>query len=649
MEETAGKDLMAELHKSFDRQYQVDPLPEELSGDYVLLSVLSCRENRRVCLLERRDTKEKRIYKESSDLRGLRTLETEYCFLLVLGETKEDLIYRREEATSLEYLIRPYYEGVTLLQYVENRGLREGGAEGEGLPLSEAVDLLRSVLGEVKKLHRQEPPLVHRDLKPSNILRCPDGSCKIIDFDSLREYKEGEEHDTFYMGTRVTAAPEQFGFRQTTVRTDIYTLGVLFLYLLTGDYMAEGAAWDGLPKEVRYIIGRCLSFDPEKRYATVTDLDRELICLKRFGCSRRRMRLRVFGGLTGCLLIAGILLGLLVRGRGHLWVRPVTFSNPQVEAAVRKSVPGLEEGPIYPEDLSYVTTLVLCGDRTFASWEQHKEFHDDNWALCDEELAPMEPADLSDLEKFPNLINLVLCNQGLETVSDLSVYPKLKAVNLFHNSIEDLSFFEGTENLDIVDLTRNQVDDLTQLRGNRKLRSLKLRGNNVEDMTPLSDLNLQILDLLDNPVSDFSFLDHMPNLTMLRVSNADAEDVERITTLKKLYELEIFNYRLENLEPLTVLRDMDALMISQSPCLVSLEGVQRFRALSFLDVQGTGITDLSLLKECKYLNSLSINQDAIKDITVLREIPRLRRLSIDYSQEEAVRALDLTGVEIELH
>ena len=56
-----------------------------------------------------------------------------------------------------------------------------------------------------------------------NILLTEEGTCRIIDFDSAREYKPGEAHDTFYMGTEKTAAPEQFGFMQTDERTDIST------------------------------------------------------------------------------------------------------------------------------------------------------------------------------------------------------------------------------------------------------------------------------------------------------------------------------------------------------------------------------------------------------------------------------------------
>ena len=648
MKSPEEQQTLTELEAAFGKSYRIDPLPEELDGFYECLSVLSCKRGRRVCLLQKRETGEKRIYKESSDPEGRRSLETEYCFLLVLGESTDTTAYRRNEETGLEYLLRPYYEGVTLQQYVESAREQNTASEKEGLSTEEAIALMRSVCREVAKLHRQDPPLVHRDLKPSNILRCPDGSCRIIDFESLREFKEGEEHDTVYMGTRETAAPEQFGYRQTTVQTDIYTLGVLFLYLLTGGYSVNTPGWNGLPREVRHCINKCLSFDPEGRYGSVAELDRDLACIGRLGLRFRTILFRAAAGILGVLALFLGTLGIL-KAAGILGNKPVRFANAQIEEAVRKANPEFSGRDIYPEDLSRVTVVVLCGDRTFASWEQHKEFHDDNWAFCDQELAPMESADLSDLAMFPNLNTLVLCNQGLETLPDLSVYPKLKQVNFFHNSLTDLSGFTGTEHLDIVDLTKNQVSDLMPLQGNLRLRCLRLRGNNVPDMSPLAELNLQILDLLDNPVEDLSFLDNMPNLTTLRLSGVSSEDVGRIAALKKLDELEIFNYRMENLEPLSELREMNWLSITQSPGLTSLEGIQKMRHLEGLDIQNTGITDISLLRNCTHLTYLSICLDRIEDYSVLKELPKLRKLSVDFLQEPEIRSLGLENVELEYH
>ena len=61
----------------------------------------------------------------------------------------------------------------------------------------------------------------------------------MIDFGISRKTKEGRTKDTTFLGTAGYAAPEQFGFMQTDIRSDIYSIGVVFHEMLTGK-MPEG-------------------------------------------------------------------------------------------------------------------------------------------------------------------------------------------------------------------------------------------------------------------------------------------------------------------------------------------------------------------------------------------------------------------------
>lgn len=74
------------------------------------------------------------------------------------------------------------------------------------------------------------------------------------------------------------AAPEQFGFRQSDVRTDIYAMGVMMNYLLTKKYPDELCY--NSPKygkfSMSYIINKCIEFLPDNRYQTVTELRKDL-------------------------------------------------------------------------------------------------------------------------------------------------------------------------------------------------------------------------------------------------------------------------------------------------------------------------------------------------------------------------------------
>ena len=161
-------------------------------------------------------------------------------------------------------------------EYVNGETLEERISRGGSFTREEAVGIVRQVCEALACLHSQEPPIIHRDVKLSNIMISHDGIVKLIDYNAARLYEKGLNQDTRLIGTEAYAAPEQFGFAQTDARTDIYALGVVFNYLLTGahikDRMAEGACGA--------VIRKCTQMDPKQRYQSVSELDQALQVLK---------------------------------------------------------------------------------------------------------------------------------------------------------------------------------------------------------------------------------------------------------------------------------------------------------------------------------------------------------------------------------
>ena len=109
---------------------------------------------------------------------------------------------------------------------------------GIGRGIACAVGLLHGGLGE-------GAPVIHRDLKPSNVMVVggKNGlprSFVLIDLGIARTWREGAEADTTRLGTRSYAPPEQFGFGQTSVRSDVYALGAVLWFCLTGEDPAPG-------------------------------------------------------------------------------------------------------------------------------------------------------------------------------------------------------------------------------------------------------------------------------------------------------------------------------------------------------------------------------------------------------------------------
>lgn len=169
-------------------------------------------------------------------------------------------------------------ELVVVMEYLQGETLQDVVLRcGPSFQLAQEV--FPQVCEAVRELHeRFNPSLIHRDLKPANIV-LSNGKVFLIDFGIARVYRNGGTADTSHLGTRAYAPPEQYGFGQTDARSDVYALGMVLFYCLTGR-TAEVADRESafahplVPGEYRSIIERACAFDPCNRYGSVEDLQR---------------------------------------------------------------------------------------------------------------------------------------------------------------------------------------------------------------------------------------------------------------------------------------------------------------------------------------------------------------------------------------
>lgn len=159
-------------------------------------------------------------------------------------------------------VLEDYISGGTLRQELDARGK---------LPLAQALHWLFQILDGLEEIHKYH--MIHRDIKPENILISVDGVVKLLDFGIARFQKNNQSKDTVVLGTAGYASPEQFGFRQTDVRTDIYAVGVLLCNMLTGKMPDEELPSD---ESMRYIITKCTQMDPGNRFVSVQALKNQL-------------------------------------------------------------------------------------------------------------------------------------------------------------------------------------------------------------------------------------------------------------------------------------------------------------------------------------------------------------------------------------
>lgn len=162
-------------------------------------------------------------------------------------------IYAMYEHDGLLTIIEEYISGDTLQEVIDLCG---------SVSESDAVSYSIKLCDILIALHSQKPVLIHRDIKPSNVILTEDERIILIDLNAARQCISEKERDTRLIGTEGYAAPEQFGFGNSSCQTDIYAVGNLIKALIGLD---NNPSMKVSPK-LSSVINKCLEMNPKDRY-----------------------------------------------------------------------------------------------------------------------------------------------------------------------------------------------------------------------------------------------------------------------------------------------------------------------------------------------------------------------------------------------
>lgn len=662
------QDMVKDFLKEFNSAEGKIELPAFLE-DYRVLSCLYEREEKSCYMVAHWQTDEKYLLKIRKCKDNRNVLEVEHQRIQELAQAfPEDYrtsLYWKENGA--EYLLKFYIQGMDLEAYQEKKGM---------LDAAEILRIAIEICRAAAKLHALTPPVVHRDIKPKNLIIDDRGNVHLIDFETARDYKENHTRDTVFFGTEGNAAPEQYGYSQSDVRTDVYGIGKVLEYLLHENPACQGKD-RGACRRIHKIIQKAAAFDPANRYQSVPRLQRALEkALNRLGERRWKRTIFLIGAIEAVAAALLICAQLYVTAEFHRLSEYAQREGetPDIEAqdgqpllsdtelgqaasvpekAGEEGNPGFDGGleqaisvlsgkeEMTEVDYERITRLVVLGNQVYGA---DADIEDLKWKLLDSDDKIYQIrgtiSDLSALSKMKNLKQVALCGQNITDISPLAGLP-IEELYLSDNRIEDFSVVETLGQLRVLSIEDNPVSVLPRLSQCRQLVALNINGNSYENLDFLADSTVGDLYLCDSYVEngDFSVLTGLHNLRALYSQNNQYIFYEQLPALTQIKRLIIWNYIGQDLSIVKSLPQLESLVVT-GDSVRSLDGVEAAAGLTDLAIDYTAITDISRIKELPRLGYLKIKGNAIEDYTPLFECESLRTVSVNARQEEIIESID---------
>lgn len=553
--------------------------------------------------------------------------------------------YRIFEENGEVYLVREYIEGMSLAQMVLQKG---------GISEAEICRISRKICQTAEQFQNPDEPMIHRDIKPENIVVTPGGEVVFIDFGTMRSYKKDGSRDTFVVGTRGTAAPEQYGYTQTDQRTDVYAIGQTMLYMVSESYEMNQLSECAVSRRMKKIIEKACSFEPDKRYGDAAQLRR---AVEKCQANNRKKVYKKAGAVFG-LIAAGYILaifspdGTVIENKRIETAEQsaaeeqiqaeITFREELIEEAVRKELGLSKTDKITASMLENVRKLRIVGkeilddEDTFWGEGHHVDGKDSSFGSVRGNIT-----DLSDLAQMVNLEELALCNQKIEDISGLKELP-LKKLYLSKNMITDFSVLLNLIDMDTLCIMENPAENLSVIGECTGILRLNIQGMNLTDIDFLKNLSLDYLDMSNVEVENNIFeplteMKKLDTLCMCDVNEAAAETLSQMSTLKALFMWGDSTI-LENLKPLKGMTQLETLAFTTQ--ISSLEGIEQFPSLNFLSVNFSLVKDLSPVTGAKNLQVIDISNADIKNFEPLFGHSGLTEVHCTEEQKEEIMKID---------
>lgn len=221
----------------------------------------------------------------SNDEKFIRRFKREALSVSNLSHPNIVEVYDVGEEEGNYYIVMEYIEGKTLKQLLQKRG---------ALTLTEVLDIMSQLTDGIA--HAHEAYIIHRDIKPQNIMIEDNGLIKITDFGIAMALNSTQLTQTnSVMGSVHYLPPEQANGKGSTVKSDIYSLGILMYELITGSVPFKGDTAveialkhmkekipsirkqnPTIPQSVENIILKATAKNPKNRYDSAREMYKDI-------------------------------------------------------------------------------------------------------------------------------------------------------------------------------------------------------------------------------------------------------------------------------------------------------------------------------------------------------------------------------------
>jgi len=235
-----------------------------------------------------------------------------------------------------------------VLEYVQGEDLQKKLMREGKLSQRTALHIAIKVCEALSAVHKIG--IIHRDIKPANVLLDRNGAVKVTDFGISKDTRSDDSRTSLTMtGTTVGTAdymsPEQTTNEELSSRSDLYSVGVLLYEMLMGVTPRgnfEALSKHGVPKNLEYIIMRCLQRDRQKRPASANTLARSLKKIYNQVNTRRHHNYKAITLYAlGAVAATCLVLFISIRGNTDTTLAPnqPTSNQANISSALTKKTP----------------------------------------------------------------------------------------------------------------------------------------------------------------------------------------------------------------------------------------------------------------------------------------------------------------------